>query len=271
MPVDQKNSRNTAQGLLAADYFTLNDAVALVTGASSGLGRHFAKLLADAGCVVALAARREDKLRTLSDSIHAAGGRAIVVPMDVTDRQSILTGVQSVADQVGPITILVNNAGIADSHHFIDAADSDTDAVFAINQSAVWQVAQIVCKQLIAEKKPGSVINIASIAGLRTLAGAASYAVSKAAVVQMTKVMALELARYNIRVNALAPGYIVTEMNAEFLSSSTGQKLVNRAPMRRTGECQELDAALLLLASDRGSFMTGAILPIDGGHLVSSL
>ena len=257
--------------LLAGGYFGLQGTVALVTGASSGLGRHFAKTLAAAGCVVGVAARRTDRLDSLVTDIAANAGQAIALEMDVTDPESVRQGIQLLNDRVGPINLLVNNAGMAVSHRFIDAQAVERDAVFALNQTAVWEVAQQICQQMIAHSCAGSIINIASVGGLRTMGGAASYSVSKAAVVQMTKVMAMELARHNIRVNALAPGYISTEINADFLDSAAGQKLVNRSPMRRIGQCEELDGALLLLASERGSFMTGVALPVDGGHLVSSL
>lgn len=260
-----------SRDVLANNYFELENTVALVTGASSGLGSHFAHVLAQAGCTVAIAARRKDRLQVLAKRIQDAGGKVLVVRMDVTDIQSVESGLDLVTEQTGTITVLVNNAGTADGNHFINADRDATQSVFNINQHAVWQVAQSFCKRLIAADVGGSVINIASVAGLRPLAGAASYSVSKAAVVQLTKVMALELARYSIRVNALAPGYIATEMNTEFLQSSKGQELIRRSPMRRIGEYQELDAALLLLASTKGSFITGATLPVDGGHLVASL
>lgn len=262
---------NQSRDILANDYFGLQGRVALVTGASSGLGQHFAHVLAAAGCIVGIAARRVERLETLAQSIAAAGGQAVVLAMDVTDRASVEIGVAALVKQAGPVSILVNNAGAAVNQSFIDAEDADTDSIFALNQTAVWQVGQILCKQMIASGVQGSVINIASIAGVRTLGGAASYSVSKAAVIQMTKVMAMELARHQIRVNAIAPGYISTEMNSEFLASPTGQKLVNRSPMRRVGDANDLDGALLLLASERAAFMTGAVIPVDGGHLVSSL
>lgn len=252
------------------NYFDLTGKVALVTGASSGLGRHFATVLAAAGCTVGLAARREDRLIDVVSDIQAMGGKAHSIPMDVGDRDSIEAGIEKLSAAAGPITILINNAGIAVTQSFIDADDNDTERVFDINQLAVWQVAQSVCRRM-RERDGGAVINIASVGGLRQFSGAASYLVSKAAVVQMTKVMALELARYNIRVNAIAPGYFATEMNTEYLSSDAGLKMLQRSPMRRAGEMAELDGPLLLLASDKGSFMTGAVVPVDGGHLVSAL
>lgn len=252
---------------LAGGYFDLTGKTALVTGASSGLGAHFAETLAAAGCVVGLAARREDRLSALTGRIAAQDGKAVILPMDVTDRASVEAGL----DALGPPDILVNNAGMPATASFIDADDADTARVFGLNQMAAWQVAQAVCRRMIDARTGGSIINIASITGLRTVGGAASYAVSKAAVIQMTKVMALELARHDIRVNALAPGYFNTELNRDFIDSEAGRKMIRRIPMRRTGELHELDGLLLLLASGRSTFMTGAVIPVDGGHAVSGL
>ncbi len=256
---------------LANGWFGLEGTVAFVTGASSGLGRHFAMTLASAGCIVGLAARREGYLTSLATEIGAAGGQAIALRTDVTDAASVAASLETLTAEVGAPTVLVNNAGMAHGSSFIDANDDDTRSVFALNQMAAWTVAQTVCKGMIAAGQGGSVINIASITGERPIGGAAAYAVSKAAVIHMTKVMALELARYDIRVNALAPGYFATDMNRDFLQSDAGQKLLKRSPMRRAGHCGELDGPLLMLASDRGSFMTGSVLPVDGGHLVSTL
>lgn len=261
----------TTEDILAADYFGLKDTVCMVTGASSGLGWHFSQVLASAGCKVGLAARREDRLKELHKKITQMGGQSMVLPMDVTDRSAVEKGIEQLSSEYGPVQLLINNAGVADSKNFVDSHDSDTSRIFSVNQTAVWQVAQAVTRHMIKASVSGSIINIASIAGIRTIGGAASYSVSKAAVTHLTKIMAMELARHNIRVNALAPGYIATEMNAEFLASDAGNKLINRVPMRRSGESSELDAPLLLLASNKGSFITGAVLPVDGGHVVASL
>lgn len=253
-------------------YFELDGRVALVTGASSGIGAHFARVLAQHGCVVALAARRAGRLQALADEIAADGGRAIVAPMDVADRVAVAAALDRIAAEAGgPVEILVNNAGMAGRHDFLSAPEEETRQVFDVNQTAVWGLAQLVSQRLVAAGKPGSIINISSITGLRAIGGAGSYAVSKAAVAHMTKVQALELARHRIRVNAIAPGYFLTELTEAFLGSDAGQKLVRRIPMRRIGELEEMDGILLLLASDRGSFMTGTVIPVDGGHLLSSL
>jgi len=253
------------------EWFGLEGRVALVTGASSGLGRHFALTLAAAGCIVGLAARREGYLTTLAGEIEDAGGRGIVLRTDVTDAASVQSSVAALTEKAGAPTILVNNAGMAQGASFLDATDDDMRSVFALNQMAAWTVAQTVCKGMIAAGKGGSIINIASITGERPIGGAAAYAVSKAAVIHMTKIMALELARHGIRVNALSPGYFATDMNREFLESDAGKTLLKRSPMRRAGQMAELDGPLLMLASDRGSFITGAVMPVDGGHLVSTL
>jgi NAD(P)-dependent dehydrogenase (short-subunit alcohol dehydrogenase family) len=252
-------------------YFALKDRVALVTGASSGLGQHFAETLAAAGCLVGIAARRTEKLVKVAEGIEAKGGTAIVLQMDVTDAESVEAGLARLTEAAGMPTILVNNAGTAAPGAFLDATPEETAQVIGLNQNAPWSVAQSVCRRLVDAGVGGSIINIASITGMRTLGGAASYAVSKAALVQMTKVLALELARHDIRVNAIAPGYFATDLNREFLESEAGQKIIKRVPMRRSGQVEELDGALLLLASERGRFMTGSIIPVDGGHLVSGL
>ncbi|MCL4132264.1 UNVERIFIED_CONTAM: hypothetical protein GTU68_050361 [Idotea baltica] len=257
--------------VLANDYFELTGKVALITGASSGLGLHFAKRLAEAGCTVVLAARRKNKLDALAAAINANGGTAHVLQLDVQDREATTERIAQMPSDIGVADILINNAGIARAARFLDASPEDTETVFSINQSAVWHISQTVCQQMIDAGKPGSVINIASILGLNVLPGVGSYAVSKAAVVQMTKQMALELARYKIRVNAIAPGYFDTEINDGFLNSEAGQKIVKRVPARRIGELEDLTGILLLLASNKSTYMTGSIIPVDGGHLVAGL
>lgn len=262
---------NDHQTSSALDYFGLDGTVALVTGASSGLGRHFAGTLAAAGCAVGLAARRADRLGKLAAEIEGRGGRALPVPMDVTNPESIAGGFKRLSDSLGLATVLVNNAGIGAYNGFLDAPPEETREVFAVNQSAAWNLSQTFASRLASGKTAGSIINISSIAGLRATGGAASYAVAKAAIAHMTRVQALELARHNIRANAIAPGYFETDLNRKFLASDAGAKLAKRIPMQRTGRIEELDGLLLLLASDRSSFMTGAVIPVDGGHLVGGL
>lgn len=249
--------------------FRLDGKIALVTGASSGLGLRFAEVLAEAGAVVGLAARRKDRVDDLAARL---GENAIPIPMDVTDPEAIANGFDQLEEKAGgTATVIINNAGIADPTGFLEAERQATEDVFATNQMAVFTVAQQAARRMIKAGLGGSIINIASIAGLRTIGGAASYAASKAAVAHLTRVQALECARYGIRVNALAPGYISTDINAGFLASAAGEKLIRRIPMQRSGTPQDLDGALLLLASDAGAFMTGVVLPVDGGHLISTL
>ncbi len=253
------------------DYFNLQDRVALVTGASSGIGKHMAQVLAKAGCRVGIAARRKDKLDDLAQAIEREGGTSIPIEMDVTDRASISDGLDLLTKAAGSPTIVINNAGVASGGAFLDATPEDTDHVFAVNERAVWDVAQLTARRMVAENAQGSIINISSILGLHTANGVASYAASKAAVAHMTKLFALELAPHSIRVNAIAPGYFMSEMTENFLNSERGKKFVKRAPMQRHGEPEELDGLILLLASNRSSFMTGTVIPIDGGHLCASL
>ena len=258
----------TDNNLLDSGYFNLSGQVALVTGASSGLGEYFATVLARAGCKVAITARRRERLDSLAANL---GGNTTAYSLDVTDAEAVGRTLAHIRSDLGPVSILVNNAGIGLASSFLDAEEADTRQTFETNQQAVWQVAQLTARQMVAEEIPGSIINIASVLGLRVMSGAASYSVSKAAVVQMTKAMALELARYNIRANALAPGYFPTEMNSDFLKSEAGAKVLNRSPMRRAGEYEELQGIVLLLASARSSFITGTVIPVDGGHSIGGL
>lgn len=271
MTTAEMSANTNSQDDIVGTWFALEGKVAVVTGASSGLGHHFASVLAAAGCRVALLARRLDRLDELAQDIVAKGGSALPLAVDVTDREAVQLAFDNIEKELGAVSILVNNAGIGLPGSFLQESAEQTTRVLELNQHAVWQVAQIAARQMVDAGQGGSIINIASILGLRVMPGTASYAVSKAAVIQMTKSIALELARYGIRANAIAPGYFSTEMNDDFLASDEGKKILQRAPMRRAGEYSELDGALLLLASTRGSFMTGTVIPVDGGHLISSL
>ncbi|MEO1405874.1 MAG: SDR family oxidoreductase [Pseudomonadota bacterium] len=253
------------------DLFDLSGRRALVTGASSGLGANFAKVLASAGAEVILAARRVDRLEALADSIAQAGGSAFPVPMDVTDEGSILAAFDAIDARGGPATILVNNSGLSRESWLTDMTEADWDTVIGTNLKGAWRVAQETAKRMIAAETGGSVINISSITAFRPAHMLGAYAPSKAAIQHLTHVMALEWARAGIRVNAIAPGYFSTEINNEFLASEPGEKMRKRVPMRRFGELEELSGPLLLLASDAGSYMTGSTLVVDGGHLQSSL
>lgn len=238
---------------------------ALVTGASSGLGLHFAQVLAAHGAEVVLVARRKPQLEEAAATIQAAGGRASVIALDLTDAAAR----QSLAEQAGPIDILINNAGVVRPASALEHAEQDWDAVMDTNLKALFFVAQAMARAM--QERGGNIVNVASILGLRQAAGVLSYAVSKAGVIQMTKTLALEFARHGIRVNALAPGYIETPLNREFWDTPAGQAMIKRIPQRRLGQLADLDGPLMLLASDDSRYMTGSVLVVDGGHLTSGL
>ncbi len=249
-----------------ASLFRLDGRRALVTGASSGLGQRFALTLAQAGAEIAIAARRTDKLADLLTQIESASGRGVAVSLDVTSAASVAACFDEIERRMGgPADIVINNAGVTVTKPLLQQTEEDWDAVVGTNLKGGWMVAQEAARRLVAAKKPGSLINIASILGERVAGGVAPYAVSKAGLVQATKAMALELARYGIRVNAILPGYVTTDLNREFLESEAGEKLRARIPTRRFGQLQDLDGPLLLLASDAGRHMTGAVLAVDGG------
>jgi NAD(P)-dependent dehydrogenase (short-subunit alcohol dehydrogenase family) len=253
------------------ELFDLTGRTALVTGASGGLGRHFATTLARSGATVAVAARRQDKVAAVADEIVAAGGKALAVALDVVSRESVAAAFEEVEQKAGTVTVVVNNAGIAGRGPALDMPEDLYDKVMETNLKGVWNVAQESARRMVKAGKPGSIVNIASILGVRIAKGLLPYAVSKAAVVQMTKVLALEWAPHKIRVNAIAPGYVVTDINRDFLKSPAGQAIIDRIPQQRTGDMRDLEGPLLLLASDAGAYMTGAIVPVDGGHLVTSV
>lgn len=245
---------------------------ALVTGASSGLGQHFADTLAQSGAEVVLAARRTDRIEAEVARLRAAGLKAHCVAMDVTSAESVRQALAEAESQSGGVVdILVNNAGVSGNSFFLNLEEEEWDAVVDTNLKGPYLVAREVAKRLVAAKQPGSIINIASILGFRVAAVLAPYCASKAGVIHLTKAMALELARYGIRVNAIAPGYIETEINAGYFDTEPGQKMVARIPMRRLGEKSDLDGPLLLLASEAGRYMTGSVIEVDGGHLCSTL
>ena len=244
---------------------------ALVTGANGGLGSHFAQTLAKAGANVAIAARRVESLRPVQEAIAALGVRVAPVALDVTSVDNVASAFEQAASALGPITVVVNNAGIAVTKPLLDQTEEDWQQVIEVNLNGAWRVAQVAARNMVKQAQGGSIVNIGSILGLRVSSQVPSYAASKAALIQLSKAMALELARHRIRVNTLAPGYVETGINREFFASEAGQALIKRVPQRRIGKPEELDGALLLLASDAGSYITGAVLAVDGGHLVNTL
>lgn len=250
---------------------SLHGRVALVTGANGGLGAHFAETLAGAGAKVALCARRIDTLAEGVARIRQRGGTAHAVALDVTRRDSVVEAFEEAARALGPVTAVVNNAGVAVTKPLLDHTDEDWEQVVGVNLTGAWRVAQEGARHMIKNATGGCIVNIASILGLRVSSQVPGYVASKAALIHLTKAMALELARHGIRVNALAPGYVETGINREFFASEAGQALVRRIPQRRIGSPAELDGALLLLASDAGSFSTGSVFVVDGGHLVNTL
>jgi NAD(P)-dependent dehydrogenase (short-subunit alcohol dehydrogenase family) len=250
---------------------TLQGRTALVTGANGGLGSHFALTLAKSGARVAVAARRLDSLTPVVDAIKAAGGDAAPVALDVTDSDSVAGAIERAAAALGAVTVVVNNAGIAITKPLLDHTEDDWNQVIEVNLNGAWRVAQAAARHMVKHGQGGSIVNIASILGLRVSSQVPSYVASKAALIHLTKAMALELTRHKIRVNALAPGYVETGINREFFASEVGQALIKRIPQRRIATPDELDGALLLLASDAGSYITGAVLAVDGGHIVNTL
>lgn len=252
--------------------FRLEGHRALITGASSGLGLHFAEVLAAAGAEVVLAARRVDKIQAEVLRLRASGAKAHYVALDVTDAHSVQTAFADAEIEAGgPIDILVNNAGVSGENFFLNVEEAEWDRVLDTNLKGAYLVARAMAQRLVSARKAGSIINIASILGVRVGGAVTPYCASKAGLIHLTKAMAFELARHRIRVNAIAPGYIETDFNREFFASEGAQKMVARIPLRRLGEKHELSGALLLLASAAGAYMTGTVLEVDGGHLCSTL
>jgi NAD(P)-dependent dehydrogenase (short-subunit alcohol dehydrogenase family) len=259
---------NEARAAFTAD---LSGKVALVTGASSGIGEHFAHTLARNGARVILAARRVERLEAVATEIRAGGRQAASLRLDVSSIASISKAVKEAEGIFGPIDILVNNSGLAIGKPAIEQTEEDWDRVLDTNSRGAFFMATCCARRMIEAKRPGSIINIASILGLRQAGMVAPYAASKAALIQLTKTLALELARHDIRVNAIAPGYIESDLNREWFASEPGQALVRRIPQRRLGAVTDLDGALLLLASEAARYMTGSVIVVDGGHLTSTL
>lgn len=246
--------------------FDLRGKAALVTGASSGLGRHAACTLAAAGAKVALAARRLEPLVDLQSEIAARDGRAIPLTLDVTDPASVADCVKAVETELGPISILVNNAGVAATKPALEVSEAEWDQVVDTNLKGAWLMARAVAEHMVRLGHGGAIVNMASILGLAGTGQVPAYCASKGGLVNLTRALAVEWAREGIRVNALAPGYVETEINRDFLAGPTGDALRKRVPLRRFGRPEDLDGALLLLASDAGRYITGSVLVVDGGQ-----
>ena len=251
--------------------FSVAGKVALITGASSGFGKHFAKVLAREGAKVGLAARRLDALQSLAKEIRSSGGVAAVAQLDVADVSSISTAVAAIEHELGRIDVLVNNSGTSIVKPTLEYTEQDWDAVVDVNLKGAFFVATEVARRMRADTRGGSIINIESILSFRQTGHIPAYVASKAGLTQLTKTMALELARYNIRVNGIAPGYFSTDINRDYLASEAGAAMIKRIPQRRAGNVEDLEGPLLLLASDASRYMTGTTLVVDGGHLVSGL
>jgi len=251
------------------DLFDVRKEIILVTGASQGLGRQFARVLSAHGAAVALAARQLAKLKALEDEIRTNGGRAVAVQMDVADLASISQAIDRAESALGPIGVLINNAGIAIEKPAVEQSEADWDAVINANLKGAYFAATEIARRMIARRQEGNIVNIASVLGTGVTKFLSPYSISKAGIIQATRTMALELAPSRIRVNALAPGYIDTEMNHAFWSTPPGEKLIKRIPQRRLSAESDLDGAILLLASNASRYMTGSVVTVDGGFLLN--
>jgi 3-oxoacyl-[acyl-carrier protein] reductase len=253
----------------AAQLFNLAGQVALVTGASSGLGVQFAKALADNGAAVALVARRADRLAAVKTRIESAGGRAAAIEADVLDRKAMQHAFDEAEAALGTVTILVNNAGVAHSTRAVEMTEEEWRRVLSTNLDSVFYWAQEAARRMFAAGKRGTIVNIASVLGFGVAKGVVAYATAKAGVVQLTKALALEWTFKGVRVNAIAPGWFVTEINRDYLMSEQGRSLTRDIPAGRFGEEGDLDGALLLLVSEAGRYISGATIVVDGGQVVA--
>ena len=247
---------------------TMRGKIALVTGASSGIGRNFSKVLAVAGAQLIVVARRKDLLDSLVSEIEADGGRASAIEFDVTLRDGVAALFDEAERAAGLPDVIVNSAGIVDVSTVLEMEEKNWDRVMEVNVNGLRRVSQEAARRWVAAKCPGAIVNVASIAGMGVTPGYPAYATSKAAVIQLTRAMAIELWQHDIRVNALCPGYFLTEMNEDYFATKRGKRYLTRIPPRRLGQLEELSGPLLLLASDGSSFMTGVALPVDGGHSI---
>ena len=251
--------------------FGIAGQVALVTGASSGIGRHFAALLAAAGVKVALAARRVERLAELAREIEAAGGQSLPIACDVTRSDDVAAAVAAAENELGPLTLLVNNAGVVVSKPLFEHTEADWDHVIDTNLKGAWLMAREFAQHLVGLKRPGRIINISSVLGFRTIGRVPAYCAAKAGLTHLTQVLAMELARFGILVNALAPGYVETDFNRAFFQTEPGKALISRIPLKRLGQTEDLDGALLFLASPASAYVTGTVISVDGGHGVAAI
>lgn len=251
--------------------FDIAGEVALITGASSGIGEHFAKVLAAAGAKVVLAARRADRLAELARDIENHGGECLSVSCDVTDRESIVAAIAAAEERLGPLSVLVNNAGVVVSKPLFEHTEEDWDYVVDTNLKGAWLAAREFAHHLVEHQRPGRIINIASVLGVRTIGWVPAYCAAKAGLIHLTHVLAMELARHRILVNALAPGYVETDFNREYFQTEAGKRLISRIPLKRIAQPDDLDGALLFLASPASAYVTGAVISVDGGHAVAAI
>jgi NAD(P)-dependent dehydrogenase (short-subunit alcohol dehydrogenase family) len=254
--------------MMISAQFSMSGKVVLVTGASSGIGRHLSKVLAAAGASVVAVARRTDRLESLVAEIESAGGKATAIAFDVAQREGVGALFDEAERAIGLVDVLINSAGIAKVSLSLELDEADWDRVMEVNVNGLRRLSQEAARRLATAGKPGSIVNIASVAGMGASPGYSAYSTSKAAVIQLTRSMAVDLWRHDIRVNAICPGYFLTEINEDYFATERGQAHIKRLPPRRLGELEELSGPCLLLASDASSFMTGVALPVDGGHSV---
>ncbi|NBX40350.1 MAG: SDR family oxidoreductase [Gammaproteobacteria bacterium] len=249
--------------------FRLDGKVAMITGASSGIGARLAQSFAAAGAAVALVARRRDRLEALEQELLASGAQVVVVELDINDHAALPAAFASIEARLGVADVVINNAGIAAPATFLKTTADVLHDTMSTNFESAWHVTQEAARRLVAARKPGSIINVASVLALGAGPGYAAYSASKAALVSMTRSLALEFVRYRIRVNALAPGWFVTEMNRDYFATAAGEEYLKKIPPGRAGQLDELVGPALLLASDAGSYVNGVTLPVDGGHSVA--
>ncbi|HEY1432305.1 MAG TPA: glucose 1-dehydrogenase [Stellaceae bacterium] len=251
--------------------FDLAGQVVLVTGASSGIGRHLAELLAAAGAKVALLARRVDRLAEVARDIAQEGGKSLPIACDVTRAESVAAAVAKAETELGPLTILVNNAGVVVSKPLFEHTEADWDYVVDTNLKGAWLAARDFAHHLVGLKRPGRIINVSSVLASRTIGRVPAYSAAKAGLTHLTHVLAMELARHGILVNAIAPGYVETDFNRAFFQTEAGKALISRIPLKRLGQTDDLDGALLFLASPASAYVTGAVVSVDGGHRVAAI